>query len=238
MCGVNMNNLTLLTYTNSKVQDLHKPYFNRVKKYFPSLIHHLVISDILIPDVKTYLYKNEQPHFEQMYNALDNIKTEYVLYSQEDYILFDNVDTEKIQKCLNTLANNKDVSFIRLIQSGIENSIPINKHYLQLSADHQYFYSTQATIWKKYDLKSMFIHSKAQSIRDESQNSPFLKNLNKYGLCTTYKGKQIGNHFNSTIYPYIATAIVNGKWNCSEYNEELNILFNEFSINKNIRGTR
>jgi len=233
-----MKNLTLLTYTNSKVQDLHKPYFSRIKKYFPDLINHLTLCDILIPEVETYLYKNEQPYFEQMYNALDNVKTEYILYSQEDYILFDNVDTDKIQKCLSTLANNKEVSFIRLIQSGIENSIPINKQYLQLSTDHQYFYSTQATIWRKSDLKIMFVHSKVQSIRDEPLNSSFLKNLNKYGLCTTYKGKQIGNHFNSVIFPYIATAVVNGKWNCSEYNDELNALFNEFSIDKNIRGTR
>ena len=37
-------------------------------------------------------------------------------------------------------------------------------------------------------------------------------------------------HHDSSTYPYIATAIVKGMWNVSEYPEELKEVFNEYSI--------
>ena len=43
-------------------------------------------------------------------------------------------------------------------------------------------------------------------------------------------------HCDSIIFPYISTAIVKGKWNESEYKNELNSVFTEFNINKTIRG--
>ena len=100
-----------------------------------------------------------------------------------------------------------------------------------------YYYSTQATLWDKKQLLSMFRQSKAKSIRDESYNSTYLKNINAIGMCYSIRGEKIGGHYNSTIFPYIATGIVRGKWNTNEYSNELNTFFYEFDIDKNIRGT-
>jgi hypothetical protein len=43
-------------------------------------------------------------------------------------------------------------------------------------------------------------------------------------------------HYDSEVFPYIATAINKGKWNFSEYQEELSLLFKEYNIDKNLRG--
>lgn len=43
-------------------------------------------------------------------------------------------------------------------------------------------------------------------------------------------------HWDSFCFPYIATAIVKGKWNFLEYSKELSILLEKYNINKNIRG--
>jgi hypothetical protein len=40
------------------------------------------------------------------------------------------------------------------------------------------------------------------------------------------------------VYPYIATAIIKGKWNLSEYPIELGDLLSEYKIDKSIRGVR
>jgi hypothetical protein len=51
------------------------------------------------------------------------------------------------------------------------------------------------------------------------------------------KTKKRGSlHFDSIVYPYIATAIIKGKWNLSEYPNELGDLLNEYKIDKSIRG--
>jgi hypothetical protein len=43
-------------------------------------------------------------------------------------------------------------------------------------------------------------------------------------------------HNDSSVFPYIATAINKGKWNYYEYEKELNILFNIYNINPFERG--
>jgi hypothetical protein len=52
------------------------------------------------------------------------------------------------------------------------------------------------------------------------------ENLAKSGL----------SHWKSDIYPYIATAIVKGKWNFSEYGPELEELLREYKIDPIARG--
>ena len=44
------------------------------------------------------------------------------------------------------------------------------------------------------------------------------------------------SHWDSKVYPYVATAIVKGKWNYSEYESELSSLHKEYNVDKNIRG--
>jgi hypothetical protein len=43
-------------------------------------------------------------------------------------------------------------------------------------------------------------------------------------------------HNDSLVFPYIATAINKGKWNYTEYEKELNELFNIYNINPFERG--
>lgn len=232
--------LTLLTYTHSKASDLHNVYFDRVKKFFKPE-NHVVLCDIEInySDIIMSIYDNESKYYEQMINALDKVKTEYVIYSQEDYILFDYVNLDKINKLISVLDNDKKLSFIRLIYSGVDfNTIDYNEDLIYLKSEHQYYFSTQITIWRTQDLKDMFNSSKVETIWDEPKNSIYLKELNKIGLCVKEKGDKVGGHFNSSIYPYIATAIVKGKWNDSEYSDVLNTIYDEYNINKEIRGVR
>ena len=185
------------------------------------------------------IYDNKNKYYEQMINALNKVKTEYVIYSQEDYILFDYVNLDKIKKLISVLDNDKKISFIRLIYSGIDfNTTDYNEDLIYLKPEHQYYFSTQITIWRTQDLKDMFNSSKVETIWDEPKNSMYLKELNKIGLCVKEKGAKVGGHFNSSIYPYIATAIVKGKWNDSEYSDMLNVIYDEYNINKEIRGVR
>jgi len=233
-------NLTLLTYTHSKASDLHNLYFDRVKKFFnPQNQVVLCDKEINYEGIVMSIYDNESKYYEQMVNALDTVKTNFVIYSQEDYILFDDVNMDKINDLISTLENDKKISFIRLIYSGIDfNVIDYNEELIYLNPEHQYYFSTQITIWRTQDLRDMFNKSKTETIWDETKNSNHLKELNKIGLCVKSKGDKVGGHFNSSIYPYIATAIVKGKWNDSEYGNQLNTIYGEYNINKEIRGVR
>lgn len=228
--------LTLFTYTHSKCKDLHRAYFERINKY-SNIQNKLTLCDELIPNTNTKVYSNDEPFYKQIIDGLSEVNTEYVLYSQEDYILFDSVKEEYIEEYIKLMNNDKNIGFIRLIKSGIE--VEGQKYNDELSIileNSQYYYSTQATIWRKSTLIEMFDKSRPNSIRDEVSNSKYLRELNIIGLYSNLTGIKVGGHYNSFVWPYIATAVVLGKWNTMQYKDELYNIFYEFEIDKNKRG--
>ena len=228
-----MNNITLLTYTNSSCKDVHPIYFDSIKKYFNGVSHCVLTDEKIDNDTTQILYDNNSKYYQQMILALNQINTDYVLYSQEDYILFDYVDLNKVNEYLTILDNNQDIKFIRLIQSGVDgDELEFNDELIYLKKNHFYYFSTQITIWRKSCLIDMFNSSMVDTVTEEPKNSPFLKSIGGIGLCTTLKGDKVGGHYNSIIYPYIATAINKGKWNFSEYGDKLENLLSKYDIDK------
>ena len=45
-----------------------------------------------------------------------------------------------------------------------------------------------------------------------------------------------GGHYDSKIFPYIATALIKGKWNTSQYGSELNEIAKEYNLDFKVRG--
>jgi hypothetical protein len=235
-----MKNLSLLTYTHSNASDIHDIYFDSIEKHF-GVNKHVVLCDIKLPrnGLTMSLYDNSDKYYKQMIDGLRMVTTDYVIYSQEDYILFNNVDLDKITNLIKVLDNDNEISFIRLIYSGIDFPlVEYNEDLFYLNSNHDYFFSTQITIWRTKDLIEMFEASMVETIWDELKNSKYLSNLGKIGLCVKDKGEPVGGHYNSVIYPYIATAIVKGKWNYSEYKNHLDLIFNQYNVNINKRGIR
>ena len=228
--------LTLFTYTHSNCKDIHNIYFERINKY-SNIQNKLSLCDELIPNVNTKVYLNDDPFYKQIIDGLSEVNTEYVLYSQEDYILFENTKDDHIKEYINIMNEDKNIGFIRLIKSGIETEgEKYNDELSIISENSQYYYSTQATIWRKSTLIDLFNKSKSISIRDEVINSQYLRELNIVGLYSNLTGSKVGGHYNSFTWPYIATAVVLSKWNTMEYKNELYEIFDEFKIDKNKRG--
>lgn len=234
-----MENLSLLTYTHSSASDVHPAYFGRISKFFPSMKNIYVACDTNIDYGICSVYNDSESYTKHMLDTLEKIDTDYVIYSQEDYILFDEVKSDDLQRFIDYMDSDKDISFIRLIHSGLgDGSKKYNDDLYYIDTNSEYFFSTQATIWRKDVLIGLFTISDVETIFDEPKNTPFLKGITDTGLYTTRRGKAVGGHFNSYHYPYIATAIVKGKWNLSEYQRELDSVFAEYGIMPFERGIR
>jgi hypothetical protein len=233
-----MNNLTLLTYTHSNCSDIHQIYFDSFERYFNEINHVVLVNSAINDDrITEVIYDEESDYYEQILLGLSKIETDYLIYSQEDYVLYDFVNKDLISKYVNLLDNDRDIMFLRLINAGLNGlEKDYDDEFIVIDEDNEYYFSTQITIWRKSDLERMFKLSKTKYISEEPKNSPFLKSLNGLGLCTKLKGDMVGNHFNSLIYPYTAVAILRGKWNFSEYGEILEKLLNKYNIDKNKRG--
>ncbi len=99
-------------------------------------------------------------------------------------------------------------------------------------------FSMQPTIWKKKDFINLYLNCNSDKFGENYNYTFTLNRLNMNGCYYYNEEPARGGHHDSSIFPYIATAIVKGKWNYSEYPSELDLLFKEYNIDKHLRGCR
>jgi hypothetical protein len=104
----------------------------------------------------------------------------------------------------------------------------------------------QATLWRKESLITIlndaYNNFKNDSIWESESRLNTISQKNKINGVFVYNNeKKRGlNHWDSKYFPYIATAIIKGKWNFVEYKKELLtiLISNNISLNRgsNLRG--
>ena len=88
-----MSNIALVTYTNSNLRDVWPVYFGQVDKHL-SGIKSYVFSDEK-PEISSshniILYDNSDPYYVQYSTSMESVEEDFVIYSQEDFVLYDTV---------------------------------------------------------------------------------------------------------------------------------------------------
>lgn len=227
-----------VVYTNSKCNDLWEMFINQNNKHskFPLYL----ISDEIphnLNYVDIYLYSNDEPYYDVWINALNKFGGDYFIYLQEDFILYDDVNVYKINEYVSFLENNIEYSFVRLLKSGKLNNVKVTDTLYIIEPDNENIFSMQSTIWKTVDYIRLLDAVRDYRWLENSNYRDKMISLNMKGLYHYNGENQRGLlHYDSDIYPYIATALVRGKWNIKEYSLELNKLLTEYNINLNKRG--
>lgn len=233
-----MNNLCILTHTHSDCKDIWSLYSSKIQRHIG--FRHVAVSNYFIEDdslIYQFQYDDKQPFSKRLQYALEKMPHEYILLMLEDYIPYADADLSFIERCLSKMQDTDAIGFIRLLQSGASKLCNFDDELYMINPQDTYFFSTQATIWRKQVLLDLVKSCEIKTVRNEPETSPYLRSLNKIGLCTHKTGNKVGGHFDSYYLPYIATACVSGKWNISEYPILLDML-EEWNIDPNIRGTR
>lgn len=220
-----------IVYTNKNCKDVYKIF----------KAQYNIMCDLPLFTVSDYegdsVYDNTQPYYKHWIDALSTIKDDYFIYNQEDFILYDKVNVDIINQLKTFLIDNPQYSFIRLIKSG-QNlpQIPITTNLYPIGYNSYPLYSMQATIWNKRRFIELYEYTKQTKWFESNDYEVACRLLNIEGLYYYNNEPPRGGHFDSSIYPYIATAIVKGKWNLSEYYDELRPLLTKHNININKRG--
>jgi len=226
-------------YTNSNTSDVWDMFYEQNKKFCSYRLY--LLSDVPHNDKKyknIYIYKNSQPYWQTWVQTLEDINPEFFIYLQEDFVLYNKVNEDKLNEYKEFLKENPEYSFIRLIKSGALNKIQLSNTLYEIESDNQNIFSMQPTIWRTSDFIKLYKEVKASKWFENETYVQKCIELNLKGLYHyDNESKRGQNHYDSDVYPYIATALVKGKWNTSEYPDELNPLLQEYGINKDIRGT-
>jgi hypothetical protein len=223
----------IIVYTHTDMKDIWPMFFGQLKKYIGDTKVYVAVNedDTQISDYIRIIYDDKKQYTERWKEILDKIEEETFMFMHEDMILFDKINCELLEKCI-TYVNSDSVESIKLILAGdtfIESTIDKT-----LVTNEYSKFSVQPTITRK-------------TIFKEKVNTISPLNIWQFEEAVTTTGKdfmvRIGGekkrglyHYDSLIFPYIATAINKGKWNLIEYQEELNPMFEQYNINPFERG--
>ena len=231
--------ISQVLYTNSKCKDVWEMFYDQNLKYHEGDLYVITDSNnfLNLPQERIYQYKQDEPYYKSWTNALNKFKIKSFIYLQEDFILYDFTKNDILLKYHDFLINNNKYSFVRLIKSGFNlSNNEVYKNLFEIGWESFPLYSMQPSIWKTESFIKLYEKAEQQKWFECDEYEKACKELNIYGLYHYNNENQRGGHFDSSVYPYIATAIVKGKWNISEYGKELVPLFLKYNTNIQERG--
>jgi len=223
----------IVVYTHTDMKDIWPMFFGQLKKYISNTKVYVAINqnDSYLSDYIQILYDDNKKYTERWKQILPQISEEIILFLHEDMILFNSIKVDYIKKYYNYIKNN-EANSIKLILAGdtfSESSIDSTLVYNDYSK-----FSIQPTIvTKEFFLTTLNSVGQLNIWEFEQAVSP---NGRDYMVRIGSEKKRGLYHYDSLVFPYIATAINKGKWNLIEYEDVLNPLFEEYNINPFERG--
>ena len=213
-----MNNFKNIVYSHSEYFDVLDIFLEQQKKFGIEKI--LIFSDKKFNNENEhFIYDKNHTYTERLINCLDKVKEDVVLYQHEDMFLYKEPNISTLKKYMDYLSNSK-YSFIRLSRTGNCDLKNCAENLYEINPSSPDFFAVQPTIWKRKDFISFLSDAGPKNIWDLELTSSKIKH-NIKGLMHYANESPRGGHFDSSIWPYIATAIIKGDWNFREYNKEL-----------------
>jgi hypothetical protein len=234
-----------LTYTHSDCDDVWPVYFHQMQKFFDLGMKHIVAVDKshegLPSYVQSVIYDDALPYTQRLLSCLEQLtEFDYVFFDHEDMFLYGQPDRQELIGYYACLTSGQ-LDHIRMIKGGDckyeqVQGIPT---LFRVDLRSKWIFSIQPGFWKRTVLMDVLMANPKANIWElEVKSQKAVKKLKlKAGFSYRQGAKRGIHHYDNDIYPYIATAIVKGKWNLREYQNELGILLMQHSINPSIRGT-
>ncbi len=230
--------MKILLYTHSDYSWVWRYWHQQTDKFLSNFqkICLLNLNSSFREDYHLIKYDDRLIYKDRVLSCLDNIDDEeIVLFCHEDMFLYDKPNYEIINHYINLLKNEK-CSLIKLIRA-FKNLQKSDLHENLLKNPPNQLFSIQPTLLKIKTLKYIYKNVPGKNIWEFEANTSkeYLNNLISLCSFVQNKDKKRGKfHYDSSIYPYICTAVIKGKWNFKEYKKELfeifyNKKFNIFS---------
>lgn len=238
------NDICHLTFSHTDCSDVWKLYIGNMSEYFNSNIkHYFGINEAtqkLPKDINQIYYNEKFSYPKRLLECLESLTDyEYVFFDHEDMFLYDYPDLDVLSKYY-TLMREEKIDHIRLIKGGDCRFECMKKEptLYMLNIKSKWIFSIQPSFWKINTLIEILKRNINVNIWELEVKSQKVVRKMKLRCAFSYRvGKRRGlHHFDNDIYPYVATAIGKGKWNLSEYGNELRPLLHQHDIDPSVRG--
>ncbi|MFQ3548801.1 MAG: hypothetical protein SNJ70_03510 [Armatimonadota bacterium] len=222
-----LENFAILVNSTDSFEDCWQPFF----KLFNTFWQNCEVPIYLNTESKEFSYPNlniictkvgnnyrkkgRPPWGWCLIECLKSIEEDYILYLQEDYFVYDNINTEILYQLIDILSNvswsHQDCSHIGLTHFGSHSPFHLTEFPMlwEIDRNANYRLSLQAGLWKKESLIK-YINERDTGWNFEEIGS---KRSRQYKERFLTVNRHIFNPNNELIIPYIHTGIIRGKWN-------------------------
>ena len=222
---------SIFIHTHSDYDDALVMCIGQLEKYMPNVRRYIAIEKKTktVEKENVILYNESDSYTQRLQSILPQIEGDTVLYLHEDMILYDHPNLDELKRCEQHVLND-DVMMIGLMGSTGVESEPEFLPKIRVTPN-PYKFSVQPTIWKK-DKFQQLVSDENLSIWQLESNiqSKFSSIGEGYTYFDGTEKLRGRTHYDSNIFPFIATAIVQGKWNNLQYPSELESLFEHYNI--------
>ena len=241
--------IPLVVNSVSSYSDVWPMFVGQTSKYYPETkVYFFTDRDLGFDFPDNYQvihYKEGQVYRDQFLSCITKVPERRCIYVAEDSILYAPVD-EKALLDFKITMETQDLSFIRFTRGDNyteEIPIPSQPTLRELRKDQPFYFSLTPHIWKVGHLTE--VHRQGPRYHIGRTGGPqFEPNASEVCVSLGYRGLQYYNgepkrgsvHYDNNVFPYIATALVDGKWNTKEYQAELTPLLREYDVNTMTRG--
>jgi len=230
--------MKFIFYSHKDYSDIWPIMFGQAEKYLGQYQKVLFTNEGDAPDDWDVLYYDDSlPYQQRVLSCLAKLKDEVVVFHHEDMFLRAEPDHETLKYFANIVEADQ-VSFIKLLRGGYVDTLVESEYAGLLISPQDMVFTIQPTICKKHNLETMYRDTPGESIWEFESNTHKTTTKENFTGCMAFESgdqKRGMYHYDSKVYPYIATGVVKGKWYTSDYPEMLTIL-NDYDINKSLRG--
>lgn len=235
---------SLVFYSHSDYSDAWGPMFGQTNKHYDdSCKKYLFVNkgEYKVPSCWTIIqYDDNLPYQQRVASCLEQLESEdKIIFHHEDMFLLNKPDYKKLLE-VERMVEQEEAHFIKLCKA----TYRPHEFYLERASDvfhcpRDLAFAIQPTMCKVKNLLTIYQQTPGSNIWEFEANSNITCARNNMVCCfVNQEGEQrIGMyHWESFTYPYVATAIVKGKWNTEDYASQLRVIFNEYSIDPTVRG--
>jgi hypothetical protein len=195
-------------------------------------------------NVELITYNPKHPYNLQYLSCLKKIKEEILVTSNEDCIpsgSLKQLDFLRIVEIMQRKSVQAD--FIKCVRGEEVIMRSDFKNLYYIDPNSPMYFTQQVSIWKKRKLLEVYSMCESShiarkgGIQQEILGSRVCREQGHIGyLYYNGEAKRGLYHYDSSIIPHICTAIVGGRWNISEYRNELEWLTKKYKVTMAKRG--
>ena len=213
--------MKILLYTHSDYSWVWKYWHKQTDKFLNNYEKICLINSDshFREDYLIIKYNDKNIYKDRILSCLDRLNDEeIVLFCHEDMFLYSEPNFKIINDFIDLIKNGK-CDLIKLIRA-FENLEKSSLHQKLFINPSRQLFSIQPTLIKVKILKYIYKNVPGKNIWEFEANTSKEHLYDLISLCCfdeIIDQKRGKFHYDSSIYPYICTAVIKGKWNFKEY---------------------